>query len=402
MKKYIFIYGKNPDISLAEIISYFEARGIGFNIIDFSNSFLVVEIDNIMNKMMENLGGTIKIAQIFFSSDEKDIRKIKEDMERKTDFDSLFKKLPNKTMFGLSSYNSKEEYIFFSEFLKQKMKEYGISAGYFHISGKRHVLTHVEVIKKRMIDKHMEFILCRGKSFYIGKTIAVHNPFEFQKRDIGRPVQRVIYSIPPRLSKIMINMSKATEGVLLDSFCGIGGILQEALLMGIDIRGVDNDKKCINGCIENMKWLEREYGIDLENIEDKIRVGDSRNLSSYFDKDFFDAIVSEPYLGPPLKKKPNNKKAKEILNDLEPLFRLTIREMTSVLKPGGRIVIISPFFFIGGKKLTLDMEAIAKQNGCEIINPLKKYRITHRFPLVDFEKRHKTLRQINIIEKPGN
>lgn len=44
----------------------------------------------------------------------------------------------------------------------------------------------------------------------------------------------------------MINISGIKEGVLLDPFCGIGSILQEAVLMGFDIRGVDIDKNCID------------------------------------------------------------------------------------------------------------------------------------------------------------
>jgi tRNA G10 N-methylase Trm11 len=398
MTKFIFIHGKNPDLSIAEIVSYLEARSVEFNIIEATDNFTIIDIQKIPDNMIDDLGGTIKIGEVLFSSNKKKLEEISKEIESRLNFNKLFNNFNNKVIFGVSSYKSKKEYHFFSNFFKEKMKKRGIKAGYFHVPRNRSALTHVEVIKKYLIGESIEFLICGKEKFYLGKTIGVHNPFEFQKRDVNRPEQRSIFSIPPRLCKIMINLSGG-KGVLLDSFCGIGSILQEAVLMGFDIRGRDIDKNCINSCIKNLNWLSKEYKFKLKNIDKKIQVGDSRKLSNCFRKSSIDVVVTEPHLGPPLRKKPNLKKAKKIIQNLNSLYEKSIREMIKILKPRGRIVIISPSFKIENKIIGLDLNKIVKKYGGRVIDPLEKYDVKHDFPLLDYEERHKTLRKINIIKK---
>ena len=100
-------------------------------------------------------------------------------------------------------------------------------------------LTAVEVIKQDLIENRSEVVVCIGKTqTALGVTAAVHNPFEFQKRDMEKPVQRKIFAIPPRLSKIIINLTRCTPGkTFLDPFCGVGTILQEALLANAKVVG---------------------------------------------------------------------------------------------------------------------------------------------------------------------
>ncbi|NCO97339.1 MAG: hypothetical protein COY38_01235 [Candidatus Aenigmarchaeota archaeon CG_4_10_14_0_8_um_filter_37_24] len=400
MSEFIFLHGKNPDISLAEIVSYLEARSIPLRIIESSETFAVIAMESISPDMIGSLGGTIKIGEVLFSTNRKDIQEISKEIEKRLDFKGLFKNLPDKTVFGVSSYNrSSGEQKFLSDFFKNKMKSHGIKPGYIHLPKSRPALTHVEVIKKHLADQSIEFLACGGDNFYLGRTLFVHNPFEFQKRDIKRPAQRPIFSIPPRLCRIMINMSGVKEGVLLDPFCGIGSILQEAALMGFDIRGIDIDKKCISDCLENLSWLKKEYGIE-EDFDKKIRLGDARELTSCFETESIDAIVTEPYLGPPLKEKPNYIKAKQILEDLEDLYEKSISGMIKILKPNRRIVIVTPSFKTEKGILRLDIGKISSKFGAAAVDPLEKYGAPHQFPFLDFEERHKTLRQINIIEKP--
>ena len=48
-------------------------------------------------------------------------------------------------------------------------------------------------------------------------------------------------------------MVKKNE-TLLDPFCGTGGILIEAGILGINIIGSDIDKKLVYGCKENLNF----------------------------------------------------------------------------------------------------------------------------------------------------
>ena len=395
MPEFVFVLGKNFDLSAAEIDCFMKARGIGFEVKDFLDPFLVVEAERLPQGMMEALGGTIKIAEVFFSSARRSQDDIAEEMMKKLDFEKMFAQLPEKALFAVSAYGSKADSEFFSEFLKQRMKEVGIRPGYMHSD---EALTHMDVLKKHLLERGAEYLACRGKVFRLAKTVAVHNPEGFKKRDDGKPVQRTIFSIPPRLCRIMINFSMA-KGTLLDPFCGIGSILMEASLMGFDVMGLDIDKECIPGCKKNLEWLQKEYKLEMAGFEGNIKWGDARKLSAYFGQSSADAIVTEPYLGRPLLERPGLAEARSIIEEVRPLYAAFLKEAAKVLRPGARAVVISPFFEVDGKNIGLDMKELADGAGLSMVDPLEESALPHKFPLSDFEERHSTLRMINILQK---
>jgi len=376
--EFVFVLGKNAELSEAELKSYLETRSLGFEPIDRGEGFIVLKLDGLPEKMMGELGGALKIGEVVFSGEDANA----------ANFDRLFSTLPDKALFAVSAYGDRKDYVALAELLKKKLKEFGIHAGCLHLSTNESAVSHTDILKKHILEKGFEMLACRGKRFWLARTIAVHNPFEFRRHDMERPVQRAIFSIPPRLCRIMINLAKIRSGILLDPFCGIGSVLQEAALMGFDIRGEDIDESAVGGCKENLRWLEKKYGVIIDNINVKIRQGDARKLGGYFTANSVDAIVTEPYLGEPLRERPNLRGAQGVLDEVGPLFEASLKEMTAVLKPHGRIVIVSPFFDVDGKRIGLDMERLAGQNGLRLLQSIP-----------DFEEHHRTLRLINVLVK---
>ncbi|MCG2719179.1 MAG: site-specific DNA-methyltransferase, partial [Nanoarchaeota archaeon] len=82
------------------------------------------------------------------------------------------------------------------------------------------------------------------------------------KRDLTRPKQRPKHMISIRLARILINLSGAVEdSVLLDPFCGYGILLQEAMLMGLNVFGIDRSYECVNASEINIRWLKKKYNV---------------------------------------------------------------------------------------------------------------------------------------------
>jgi tRNA G10 N-methylase Trm11 len=271
-------------------------------------------------------------------------------------------------------------------------------------------LSHVEVLKKNFVENKAEILFCVGKEqTFVATTTAVHNPFEFQKRDMDKPVQRKIFAMPPRLARIMINLATCTEGkVLLDPFCGVGTILPEVLLAKAKAVGVDINRWCVEASSRNLEWLKDEYS--LENAEYRILQGDVHRLSQKIGLEQVDCVATEPDLGPALRQVPTTSYATRIVGKLEPLYRGLLEEAYKVLRRDGRLVLVSPYIKTrSGKPVTMGIEEKAVEIGFEQVFPFKRgffvedtvatEKLMAMASFVDAEERHKVGREIHVFQK---
>lgn len=61
-------------------------------------------------------------------------------------------------------------------------------------------------------------------------------------------------TMPPKIARCMVNLARARPGsTFLDPFCGVGGILIEAAVIGCNVVGVDANKRMLRGARSNMK-----------------------------------------------------------------------------------------------------------------------------------------------------
>jgi tRNA G10 N-methylase Trm11 len=140
----------------------------------------------------------------------------------------------------------------------------------------------------------------------------------------------------------MVNLSACNKGkTLVDSFCGVGTILQEALLEGAAVVGMDVNSWCVKAAEENLEWLAREYS--LSGADFRVVQGDVERLAEKVGLESVDCVVSEPDLGPALRETPTVPYAQKIIVKLEPLFQGFIEEAYRVLKPNGRLVLVTPY-----------------------------------------------------------
>ena len=189
-------------------------------------------------------------------------------------------------------------------------------------------LSHIEVLKKNLVENKAEVLFCIGREeTWVATTVAVHNPFEFQKRDIYKPNQRKIFAMPPRLARIIVNLSACGPGkVFLDPFCGVGTVLQEAELSGASVVGVDVNPWCVKAANENLEWLRNEY--NLQNAEFRVVQGDVGRLAEKVGQDMVDCIATEPDLGPALRQIPTGPYARKLSKNLSPCTSVLLNKRT--------------------------------------------------------------------------
>jgi len=179
-------------------------------------------------------------------------------------------------------------------------------------------------------------LMRRGKEFGLN---SVQPKYDFSKvimRDMEKPNQRASLAISPRLSKILVNLSGAKqENLLLDPFCRVGGILQEALIKNINVYGTDKDEEAIRQAEENLRWLKSNYNVKSSLILETI---DSRDCPN---KDF-DAVATETPLGKVLRKRVPGKEAKKMIQNFESFIIPVLKRLKKIKKEDARIAITFP------------------------------------------------------------
>jgi tRNA G10 N-methylase Trm11 len=428
----LFIPGKNWRLSLAELALFLEARKAKFKVYSFSKEFFVVKIEEKDALGIADLGGFIKIGDVTATLSTESVKEafLQKDKEAKAQIskviassgliDDMLKTASGKTVFGVSVYCAKVSLRpvsrsiqrFVGSTVKRELAGYGKKSKFMGFSKERKhpQLSHIEVLKKNMVENKAEILFCVGKEqTFVAVTIAVHNPFEFQKRDVGKPVQRKIFAISPRLARIMVNLAACTEGkVFLDPFCGVGTILQEALLSKAEAIGVDINRWCVEATRRNMEWLKDEYS--LENAEYRVLQGDVRRLSQKMGWEQVDCIATEPDLGPALRQVPTTSYAMRIVGKLEPLYYGLLEEAYKVLKSHGRVALVSPYIKTrSGEPVTMGIEEKALEIGFERVYPFKRgvfaedtvvsEKLMAMTSFVDAEERHKIGREIHVFQK---
>ncbi|MCK9152114.1 TIGR01177 family methyltransferase [Methanobacterium alcaliphilum] len=130
-------------------------------------------------------------------------------------------------------------------------------------------------------------ILVAGSKVMVGKRSFKINKKHFYEL---KPHKRPFFypgSMSPKLARCMVNLSRIKKGdLLMDPFCGTGGILIEAGIVGARLIGTDIDEKMVNGTVENLKHC---------GISDfHIFQSDARNLDL---EEKVRAVVTDPPYG---------------------------------------------------------------------------------------------------------
>ncbi|MBU4373023.1 MAG: methyltransferase domain-containing protein [Euryarchaeota archaeon] len=160
----------------------------------------------------------------------------------------------------------------------------------------------------------------------------------------------------PRLARALVNIAKP-EGYLFDPFCGTGGILIEAGLLGVKVIGSDVQRKLLLGAKMNLDYYNVDYSLMYQDAS-RLALRDKS----------VDSVVTDP---------PYGRSAKIKAESIEHLLADSLKEIFRVLKKGKRAVFVSE-------------------------RPIEDWAIEAGFNVVEshLQRVHKSLtRRISVLEK---
>jgi tRNA (guanine10-N2)-dimethyltransferase len=184
------------------------------------------------------------------------------------------------------------------------------------------VLSKQRRIDLRTPDIRLRILLSDKLHFYVEKKEIDKDQYE--KRHVrSRPYFSPI-SLHPRYARALVNLTRVRRGqTLLDPFCGTGGILLEASLVGAKAQGSDISPEMIEGCAENL----RHFDVKFERLE----VADIGEIGEVFDT--VDAVATDP---------PYGRSASTKREPVSGLHERALNEIAEVLSPSAWAGVILP------------------------------------------------------------
>ena len=392
--KYIFHLGRIPSLSVAELQIMLKKFEVKYTVKFISKEMLTLNIENEINfkNFLIQIGGTKKISKIIDSYPNLE--------EAFISIKSIIEKISGKKTIGYSFYsrqeNEKKEMRDVFEKIRKRFIDIKRSqAGKTNIrlvfpDNETLELNSASIYKNKLTIRGVEFnIIISNDKILLSKTIAVQDVESYSQRDYGRPKRDShIGMIPPKLAQIMINFADIKKGeTILDPFCGIGTILQEALLNDYKIIGIDANDKQVENSKENFKWLSEKY--ILEYPDYKIFQSDVGNITRKIKANSIDAIVTESTLGPVYKKLPTIKEMKQNFSKLEKVYLKFFQISKTVLRKKANLVVTLPAYKIKPEQYLFTpfidkLEKIGYSITCPLDKRLitKYTKITHRNSII--------------------
>jgi len=220
---------------------------------------LLIDLENLPDKMIVNdFGGVISIGRVF---EEGDVKNIFDKINKRELYFGKNNKL-NYVVWDFALDNSTE---FVSDYLKKRFRSEKIKATEKPFSGNiaSQDGENFQKVNSKNIGEEF-FVFGNSKKLLFGKILEKYDYEKVELRDMKKPFRRESLAISPRLAKIMINLSQPeNNGKILDPFCGIGVILQEALLKNFNVFGIDKDFEAVQQCkVEAERLLTGTVSID--------------------------------------------------------------------------------------------------------------------------------------------
>lgn len=242
-------------IPCAEVLASLDAEASAYSVVDANQDVLCVEVnadDTLLKNLANRLAFTFLIDELLFSCPA-----TLPDIVRSAEDHPLMQ--PGSIAIRCKNRSS--------ELNPNQVID---RLGDFYTKNRKVNLTHPEIELRAIITE---------KTAYIGiKKAEISSSHFQQRRGHLRPFLLPI-TLHPKIARALVNLSSVKKNeVLLDPFCGTGGILLEAGLIGIRVIGSDIEQKMIDGCKKTLDFFGiRKYELnqcDIGQIQQSVTLVD--------------------------------------------------------------------------------------------------------------------------------
>ena len=389
----IAILGRQPQLSLAELESYF-----GSDLVTQFNEG--VALINTSSANIDHFGGVLKFAKVKDQFDLKSLQKNLKDLEK-----SCLVHLPSdqgKITLGISWYGDRIPLKLLHNLamkIRFGLKKRGASVRLLPIS-QLNISTataHHNQLGKN--PKKIEVIVVNNhKQVIVGYSIGSQNISAYRDRDQKRPKRdSKVGMLPPKLAQIIVNLSRpetasaARNGTLLDPFCGTGVILQEAHLLGFDIIGSDIEPRMIEYSRQNLNWLSDKL------TKTELLVGDATNTK--WPK--FDCVASEAYLGRPFGTPPTRTQIIAEKQLVQPIISGFLKNLRQQISPTGQVCLAIPAWLETHERYA-DIDLVRPERLSQLGYKIKHFSLVSHQDLLYYRPGQSVARRLLVLQPKGD
>lgn len=360
--KYAFLLGKNENLSIAELGSFFGEKmeaPAGKKVVFVENLPSNTTPQNFLNR----LGGGVSVLEIF--ENDLPLSAVQTCIEKFLKNQCALR--PGKCNFAVNILPEKKGSAAMKHLLiniKKNLRNEGLRPNFMNNNFQN--VSDVFAVKQGLVERGTWIgIMEKGEGkVALGFYIAAQDFESYSKRDYGKPFRDPQAGmLPPKLAQIMINLAlphfenSSNRGenfinmepgseLIFDPFCGTGTILTEALLMGYSVTGSDSSQKMIDGAGKNLQWLKNSFRLNPE-LQTKLFNKNASKITSEeisCEKNIKMAVVTEPFLGTPLSDFPSAAFLQNEIKKLSDLYLDFFSSLKKFIPPGSPVVFIFPYW----------------------------------------------------------
>jgi tRNA G10 N-methylase Trm11 len=198
---------------------------------------------------------------------------------------------------------------------------------------------------------------------WIGLTSHVQDATSWSERDFDKPFRDAKTGmLPPKLARMMLNMALGTReartSTLLDPFCGSGTVLLEGMAIGMPrLHGNDLDDRQVAGATKNVHWLKERHHMQTETTFSTQAAERLAGVGT------FDVIVTEGYLGKPLRGHEPTAFLNAQKHEVEAIWNEALPRFGAAQPAGGTLVCTTPAYLLSTGTLAVDIREAARAAG---------------------------------------